>query len=197
MKTTTFLKFVAATLILCMNAAYSMPVFPHNGGNSTQKSNTDSAYCLKLNGKMSKTGKITESFTVALLHNNTPVDSMVVKNGNSFKFVLKKDTWYSVRISKPGAVSKLISICTLLPRNATNYFFQLDFTVDELISEEEAEFLDKETLDFPMAIFVYDYKLKRFNYLEEYTSNIRKHLAAPVVGANTAGLSTARILPRN
>lgn len=198
MKTTGLINsLLVSGLFMCMNAMNAAPALPHNGGKTTHEGEKDSAYCLRLSGKLYKAGRNTESSTVVLLHNNTPVDSMTVQSGNDFEFMLEKNTWYSVRISRPGAVSKLISICTAVPKTNRTYLYELEFTVDELISDEEAQYLDKETLDFPMAIFMYDYKVKRFNYVAEYTSNIRKHLAAPIAGTDDANsLSTARTLPK-
>lgn len=193
MKTTGSLKsLIAAGLFMCMNAMNAAPALPHNGGKTTQEKDS-AAYCLRLNGKLCKTGRNAEKSTVVLVHNNTPLDSVALKSGGSFEFVLKENTWYTVRITHPGSVPKLISICTAVPKN-DRHFYELNFDIDELISDKEAEFLDQETLDFPIAIFIYDYKVKRFNFVSEYTSNIKRHLTAPIAGI--AESNAARVLAK-
>jgi hypothetical protein len=142
----------------------------------------DSTLCLEIKGKLAKTGNKTKStYTVELVYYNTVVEKVNVKEGHSFKFFLKEDSWYSIRILENNCMPKLISISTKIPAGIDdNYFYSLAFVVDELISDTESKELDTDALDFPIAIFDYDLKLKEFNYNEIYAKNIKKKLCGAI-----------------
>jgi hypothetical protein len=158
-------------------------VFSGTGsGKKIKKSAADTSVCLEISGKISKAAtKTSGGYTVTLVHHNTPVDSLVVKEGSSFKFLLKENAWYAVQIKKEGYTQKMISINTSLPEDKYNkLIFKLSFVIDELISQWESKHLDSDALDFPIAIFAFDKKKEAFYYSEEYTSNIKKSLLEPL-----------------
>jgi len=186
MKTTTLLKMILVSMFaLVCGYFYASPLAYH--GKEGQKKTSegyndlDTTLCLQLNGKISKsTTKSENTYTVQLLQHNVIIDSMIVMGGKNFDFVLRENSWYGINIKKTGCVSKLISVSTNLPSHTRNYFYKLNFEVDEPITDEEASYLDKETLDFPMAIFAYDDAEDNFYYNEKYSQNIKKVLISTI-----------------
>jgi len=102
------------------------------------------------------------------------VNKKTVGANNEFKYDLKKDAIYTLRISKQGYVTKLISIYTKVPEK-NNEFYRLDFETD-LIEEHKSKNLNQDALDFPITIIYYDNKANWFYFNEEYTSNIKKSI---------------------
>lgn len=129
--------------------------------------------CMEITGRiMHLSGKQGNTYKAELLNNNIVVDSLIVGNNGSFKFLLPKNCFYAIRISKKGYAPRLISIYTQLLNDG---FYKFEFDT-ELIDEVLAAELDKETMDFPVAIISYDHQMGYFYYNEEYTSNIKRSL---------------------
>lgn len=137
--------------------------------------NYDSLVCLEITGKITNIkNKSDDSYKVELIYYNTVVNKKTVGANNEFKYDLKKDAIYTLRISKQGYVTKLISIYTKVPEK-NNEFYRLDFETD-LIEEHKSKNLNQDALDFPITIIYYDNKANWFYFNEEYTSNIKKSI---------------------
>jgi len=136
----------------------------------------DTATCLSLKGKIINAleGE-TKQCKVELLNADGVVDSMFLNKTNKFfKFKLTRDTYYAIRVTKKGYVTKLISINTSFPADVVD-ICEFAFNT-ELISEKESENLNKDALDFPIAIIHFDDKTEQFTYNKEYTLNIKREI---------------------
>jgi hypothetical protein len=131
--------------------------------------------CLQIEGRVSHFDKSYRgNIKVELISNNKVVSALQLSDKHDFRFMLNKDTHYAIRISKPGHVSRIISIYTNLPEEDKGlHRFSFD---TELIPVHKAQGLDKDALDFPIAVVSYDHELNDFYYNEEYTAHIKKQL---------------------
>lgn len=144
-------------------------------GNSNcySQNDTDSLICLEIKGKVINVGsKSGDTYKAELIYYNTVIVKEDISVSKSFKYNLKKDAIYTVRISKPGFITKLISIYTKLPKEHDE-LYRLDFET-ELIGGHKAKKLNADALDFPITIIYYDDKANWFYFNEEYTSNIKR-----------------------
>lgn len=179
MKSTTILRSLTiAITILLSNYGFSFTPSLLNKGILSK----DSSICLILKGKVTKTSiSAGHTYTVQLVDNNFIVHSKTVKAGNKFEFKLKKDQWYAVKIIKSGCVSKFISITTHnLPELTAEDVYVVNFDLADPISYDEVKYLDKDAADFPLAIISYDRTKDSFDYVEEYTRNIKSKLISTI-----------------
>jgi hypothetical protein len=145
------------------------------------KSNYDSLSILQVEGKISNLNEnVYEDCIVELIWKNEVVQTLVLKEGKKkFKFILGKNTSYSIRISKKGYLSKLISVETEIPESE-EYFGLYKFEFEtSLIKEASASRLNKEMIDFPIAIVRFDYEQDIFSYDKKYTAHIKRELHKP------------------
>ena len=135
----------------------------------------DSLSCLEIEGKITNLDAGANDCFVELISKDGILDSIVLKEGKRrFKFVLKRDTYYAIRITKKGFVTKLISINTEVPTDSdVLYRFQFD---TELMNKSFSKRLNKDALDFPVAIICFDYEKKFFFYDKQYSANVKRDL---------------------
>ena len=139
----------------------------------SQSSSTDSLICLEIKGKVTNVGtKSGDTYKTELIYYNNVIVKEDINVSKSFKYDLKKDAIYTIRISKPGYITKLISIYTKIPEKHDE-LYRLDFET-ELIAEHKAKKLNSDALDFPITIIYYDAEANWFYFNEEYTSNIKR-----------------------
>lgn len=136
----------------------------------------DSLSCLLIEGKVLDLEETEGGCVIELIDaNNEVVDSLVLRDGKSkFGFVLHKNTYYAIRISKEGYISKLISVDTeiLTEQDGIHRFnFQT-----RLMSNVLSKRLNQDVIDFPVAIIHFDYENNCFDYDKEYTNNIKREL---------------------
>lgn len=168
MKTTAYLKNVFIFFfILLLNCVvlFAQDKYPDH----------DSLVCLEVSGKIRlQNNPYNNKIKVELIHYNTVIDSITVKQDKKFKFYFEKGAYYTLRISKPGYITKLITVCTILKKfNHKDDYYRFQFDT-ELLPVIATEILDQEVLEFPIAIISFDEKLKAFFINENYTSNIKK-----------------------
>jgi hypothetical protein len=132
----------------------------------------DTTDCLEISGVVTKDGKPQTEVTVKLWLENEPLATIDLKKAFKFKFVLKKDANYSIIISKPGFITRIVSVSTKLPKDAsTESLFRFYFEL-ELVSEKENH--DPFYEDFPTAHITYNTKLDAFENDDKYSQNIKK-----------------------
>ena len=138
--------------------------------------NRDSATCLEIDGKITNANKGSDGIcTVELLTSNKVICSALLTGGKKkFKFLLGKNVSYTIRISKEGFVTRLICIDTKMERLEED-FYTFSFET-ELIKDNNSSRLNKEFLDFPIALVYYDSKKDCFVYDKSYTSKIKKEI---------------------
>jgi hypothetical protein len=140
--------------------------------------NGSSQYCLEVSGNVSTKHqkKKSDRYKVELIQNNKVVESETVRNGQSFRFKLKKDCDYGILITKEGYVPRLINVWTELPQEMTSHpLFRFEFDTD-MIPESEKPSLNADALDFPIAIIHFNEETGWFYYNEEYTSHIKRKI---------------------
>ena len=130
--------------------------------------------CLELNGQVIKpVNSKTDYYEAELIKGNEVVQKIVCKDNNSFKFNLQEGLYYAVKIKKAGFSDKLISINTALTKKEKiSYIYKLDFKV-ELVTDSEYLCMDNDARDFPSAIIQYSNMIRCFDYMKEYTKNIK------------------------
>jgi hypothetical protein len=136
----------------------------------------DSLACLQIEGIVKNANDNTDSeCIVELISSNEIIDTVILKEGKKkFKFVLKKDTYYAIRVSKKGYISKIVSVNTEIINSGFGmYVFQFETTLlkDALLCR-----LNKDILDFPIAIIHFDYEKDCFSYNKEYSAYIKREM---------------------
>ncbi len=133
--------------------------------------------CLEISGRVSDLDKSNNNeFRIYLFKGANVCDSTEVGDNSTFRFLLKKDEQYSIKIAGTGFVSKLISISTELPEGVdASPAFRFHFDT-ELISESQASDLNSDALDFPIALISFDKTKGWFDYRKKYTENIKKQI---------------------
>lgn len=114
MKTATFFKLVVLGAILLIYGCLSA----FGGNNNDKKAAANNNVCLELSGTLTAADN-KNAFKVELLYFGTPIDSLNVAAGKSFKFCLEKDAYYVIRISGNGYAKKLVGVFTELPEGVT------------------------------------------------------------------------------
>ncbi len=139
--------------------------------------------CLELSGKILKLKKqSSNSYTINLICDNVVIETKVIKGNNEFKFNLKKNGWYTVKILKEGYVNRTISIDTKLAEEHDGlYKFAFD---TELIEETEAFKLNKSALEMPIAHISFDKKKRWFTHNVAYTKEIKNKIYSGHVQLN-------------
>lgn len=168
MKTTLVLKvFLFVALFLFANKNYSTTVF---------EIKNDSSICLEISGKVKLATKPEsgKKIKIELIYYNSVIDSSIVKIGKTFRFYLKKDAVYTLRISKPGYITRVVTIYTNVKKFEPNEDYYKFYFDTELLPDLATEILDAEVLEFPIAIISYSEKLKGFSINDKYTKNIKK-----------------------
>jgi hypothetical protein len=139
------------------------------------QTNSDPGICMEITGRvLNLSSKNGNSYKVELLYNNVVLNSATVQNNRMFKFSIPGNSFYAIRISKKGYVTRLISVYTWLFQD-DNGLYRFEFDT-ELIEEKCGAGLNADALDFPIAIISYERDLRAFYYNEEYTANIKKDL---------------------
>jgi hypothetical protein len=133
-----------------------------------------------------------EVLGVAVDVNNKPIDGVQVKlyqqneelewtevtsisyHEHSFLFKLSSNEFYTIEVSKPGYVSRLISVSTNLPDKVKlQRRFKYEFEV-QMFPEKKG--VDDYYLDFPVAMISYNERDEVFDYNTNYTRNIKQKI---------------------
>jgi len=146
---------------------------------SNGSSRTDSMICLEVDGKIINALEGDDATClIELFNSNTLVSWATLKEGRkSFKFLLKKNSVYTIKISKRGYITRLVGVDTKAAVRDVDEEDLYNFSFEtKLLKSEELEKLDKEFLDFPIALIYFDTKKECFVYDKEYTSRIKKEV---------------------
>lgn len=143
---------------------------------SFKKDSVESKECLKVKGIAVADGdKYIDSVEVRLLEKNEEMEWIEVTNvpyhDHSFYFTLETNKYYTIEVSKPGYIKRLIAISTYLPTNISlKPIFEYSFEV-ELFKEKKG--IDDYYLDFPIAIISFNKQKGVFDNNHRYTHNIK------------------------
>ena len=142
---------------------------------SAKKMFHDTLQCLEIKGKISNAAEDNSICKVELLSSAGVIDSVILEKGiKKFRFHLAKNSYYAIRISKKGFVTKLIAVETEFPDDIIDV---CTFSFNTaLISQTESLALDRDALDFPIAIIHFNTHTESFVYAKEYTDSIKKEI---------------------
>jgi hypothetical protein len=180
---------------LIFNSAILFCIFFCSTGLKSAKQNKlkyDSLSCLRIEGIVTNAGDgIDGECKIELIGLNDVSDSLILREGKrKFKFMLSKNSYYAIRISKKGYISKLVSVNTeMLVENGNIHVFEFETS---LMREEALERLNKDMLDFPVAIIHFDYEADCFSYNKEYSAFIKRELYNNVKNAKPIHVKPAR-----
>lgn len=150
-------------------------MFAGIAGNKNKNKNADSLLCLEISGRVSNFKlKQKVAYKVELISYNKIIDSVTINDKSDFKFILKRDCHYAIRISAPGYITRLVSVYTNISPDI-NAFYRFQFDT-ELIESHVSKKLDSDALDFPIAVISFHDDIANFYYSEEYTANLKRQL---------------------
>ena len=133
----------------------------------------DTSNCLSFAGKLDASMKSAQGeYTVKLIRDNKVIETQTVKIKKSFKFILKKNLFYTIRVEKEGFIPRLFSISTTLPYSVeVGDLFKFDFETN-LLSSDLYHHFDDDDMDFPLALISYNKGCDCFEYNKKYTEEI-------------------------
>jgi hypothetical protein len=133
----------------------------------------DTSNCLTFTGKLDATMKNAHGeYTVKLIRDNHEVERQTIGVKKSFKFVLKRNMFYTIKVEKEGFIPRLFSISTTLPYTIEpGDIFKFNFETS-LISADLYHQFDDDDMDFPLALISYGKTCDCFEYNRQYTEKI-------------------------
>lgn len=109
--------------------------------------------------------------TVKLYKLNSLVEDFGTVDKGKVQFKLEKNQMYTIEVSKPGRITRQISISTHIADDVElRPIFRYDMQVE---LPEEVEGVDKYFFEFPIAVISYMPLEDKFDYNVEYTANIK------------------------
>jgi hypothetical protein len=131
--------------------------------------------CLKIKGLAICEGKPLDGVNAKLYKENDEMEMVEVTSvshhSHDFFFNLVKNSYYTIEISKPGYISRMISISTKLPPGVkVDPIFEYEI---ELEMHKERQVADDYYLDFPIALIDYDPVKDVFVSHGKYTAYIK------------------------
>jgi hypothetical protein len=154
------IKTIAAAL--AMSALFSNAAVAVNKGTDT----TD----FVVNGVILKTDRKADAkCKLEVFHENTLIESSEIKMNKPFERKLKKNVWYTIRVTKEGYSPLLISFNTALDNGAEVLDNLFEFET-ALIDNETAGRMNKDLIEFPVGIVAYNKKNQKFEARHDYTS---------------------------
>lgn len=143
---------------------------------------SDTAECLTFTGKLDNTMKSAEgTYTIKIILDNKVVEQQTLGIKKTFKVVMKKNMFYTLKIEKDGFVPRLFSISTDLPKSiADGEMYEFNFETN-LISQELYYHFDDDDMDFPLALISYGSKCDCFEYNVKYTEKIMSAIMSRIL----------------
>lgn len=161
--------------ILCFSAFLSF----------AQKKTVENNYetdCLEVTGKFDETMKSLQgTYTAKILRDNKVVEEKTLKVKQGFKFVLKRDVLYTLKIEKEGYIPRLLSISTKIPeKSELDDLFKFHFETN-LIDEAFYTKFEDDDIDFPIALVAYAKRCDCFEYDKKYTQELMSRLVGTLM----------------
>ncbi|HEX8516378.1 MAG TPA: hypothetical protein VF868_09285 [Bacteroidia bacterium] len=159
--------------------------------------NTDSAdtICLEVNGIALDTRNLPiDGAQIRLYKENDELEwseiTSAIHHEHHFQFKLEVNSHYTIEISKPGFITRLVSISTIIPPHVSlEQIFKYEFDVQLLSSEEK---LNDYYIDFPVALISYDSKRDVFDNNYTYTKHIKTMMKSGPAEKQGNALTTKR-----
>jgi hypothetical protein len=131
--------------------------------------------CLKIQGLAMSKGLPIDGVNAKLYKENQEMEMVEVTSvshhSHDFFFNLSKNSYYTIEVSKPGYITRMISISTKMPASV-----KIDPIFEYLIELEmhkEKQGVDDYYLDFPIALIDYDPVKDVFVSHGKYTAYIK------------------------
>lgn len=137
----------------------------------------DTAECLQIEGLILNANEnIDQDCIVELYCSANLIKSITLKDGKKkFRFLLKKNFNYTIRISKKTYVTKVLCVDTKM--NKDPYGMKVFEFETSLIESYTLPKSKRECLDFPIALIYYDSSKDCFVHDKEYTNRMKKDIA--------------------
>jgi hypothetical protein len=120
-------------------------------------------------------GGAAEQITVTLYKDNIQVTQLLPTEHSAFELALDLDSYYSIRISKPGFRDKLVFVDSHLPDGVQRFG---DYVCEvHLEPMERFSHSDPFYLDFPSAVVRWDATKQDYDHSEEYLTDIQGKVA--------------------
>lgn len=162
------------TTLLTLAAAFGLcfTTVKADGGPKTPV--YDSRSCLHVTGIVNNEEDYKDC-VVELIGPDKAIDTVLLSQGNEkFEFVLKKNSDYLIRISKKGYLNKTVAISThILMLESEVHFFEFEVS---LIKDTEIAKLNKNLVNYPIALVRYNYQSETFEHNPQYSDFIKKEL---------------------
>lgn len=144
--------------------------------------NTYETDALEVTGKFDETMNSLEGkYTVKVLRDNKVVEEKTLKVKQGFKFILKRDALYTLKVEKEGYIPRLLSISTKIPEKAElDDLFKFHFETN-LIDEAFYNKFDDDDIDFPIALVAYAKRCDCFEYDKKYTQELMSRLVSTIM----------------
>ena len=163
-------KYLSLTIISVLMLVF---VSTNTYSQTKVKEAVDTSKCLEFIGNFDGTVKDMDgNYTAKLIRDNKVVEEVTLPVNKSFRFVLRRNMLYAVRVEKQGYISKMLSITTKLPNKLeleNLYTFKLE---TNLISQDLSSQFKDDDVDFPVALVSYGKKCDCFEYNREYTTKL-------------------------
>lgn len=164
-----------ATVIL-LAAALGLSLNAMAKDKSPKREKYDAYSCLHISGIVeNEEEEELQDCIVELIGPNKSIDTVLLGEGvEKFDFVLKKNSNYIIRVTKKGYLKKTVAVNTQI-LTLENELHHFDFNIS-LLKETEIAKLNKNMLDYPVAMIHYDYQSDSFIHNEQYFDLVKKEL---------------------
>jgi hypothetical protein len=128
--------------------------------------------CLEISAEATCKGVAMKDLTVRIYRASDLVIEIPATEKKKIFFSLQENSNYTIVFSKPGYITRSISVDTHIPEEMiTGPVYSFEFELGML---EEDVALNTYYLDFPIALVGFNKKTERFEYNHGYTDKIRK-----------------------
>jgi hypothetical protein len=149
----------------------------------------DTTVVLQVNGVATENDVPVDGIQVILFKENEQMEwdeiTSVAAHDHSFSFNLLGNAYYSVEVSKPGYVTRLVSVSTFLPDDILvirgdkfTFMFEVELFKDR-------KDVDDYYLDFPVALIHYNKDIDDFENNPNYTKHIKTKINEAIIKADT------------
>ncbi|MFO0357377.1 MAG: hypothetical protein ACK50A_10495 [Sphingobacteriaceae bacterium] len=116
----------------------------------------------------SKKANLIEKCKVQLFKGNVLVDSAFVRFNKQYEFKLKRNDWYTIKVTAENMIPLMVSFDTYLGQEKVKYnkfYFETElFCIDDL------RFMNKDIVEFPIGHVYFNSSTGYFEASERYTS---------------------------
>lgn len=171
-----------SVLVLFMCSIFNLKSFAQ-----TDSTGSADSICLKIQGLAMSNGQPIDGVNAKLYRENEEMEMVEVTSvshhSHDFFFNLNKNSYYTIEVSKPGYITRMISISTKLPHGVkTEPVFEYQI---ELEMHKEKAGVDDYYLDFPIALIDYDPVKDVFVAHGKYTAYIKAKIKETMDAADS------------